>query len=120
MSGYDIHADVDKNRLYVVLDGFFTDEQLAEAVNKTFQEIDKLQHGFDIITDISKFKPASTEGAQDIARGQEYAKKQGANRIIRVTGEAVISGMQFQRMERQTHTHADTAASIYEAEKMLD
>ena len=117
---YDIRADVKKNILYVILDGFFTDEELREAVSTTFREIDKLKPGFGIINDISKFKPASQEGAQDIARGQTYAMEHGAGRVIRVVGE-MVSKMQFERVARHTGANrADVAVSIEDAEKMLD
>ena len=109
---YEIRADSNKNRLYVVLEGFFTDQQVKEAADKTIEEIDKLRPGFDVINDISKFKPASTEGAKNIARGQQYALKCGVNRVIRVISDEVIGRMQFERLGHHTHLDADTAALL--------
>lgn len=123
MEKYSIYANELKNRLYLILRGFFTDAEVHEAYEHTIAEIKKLRPGFDVINDISDFKPATTVGTEDIKRAQLFAKEHGANRIIRVVGKnkvaAGISAMQFSRTSRTAGYEADIVATVEEAEKLL-
>jgi hypothetical protein len=116
---YEIHADVKKNRVYIVLKEFMNDEQMKAAADKTIREIDKLRPGFAIITDISQYKPASPEGAKEIERAQAYAQQKGLKRVIRITGD-IIGFMQFQRIASKGGYVVDIVNSIEEADKLLD
>ena len=59
MDKMEIHANVAKNRMYMELEGFFSDEEMAQMYNTFAQEMKKLGPGFDLIVNTSKFKPAS-------------------------------------------------------------
>jgi hypothetical protein len=116
----DIRADLARNRLYIVLDGFFQDDELTKAADTCISEGAKLKQGFDIINDISNFKPASPKGAEEIKRAGIYVKQNGVRRVIRVVGEAVLAQAQFDRQAKGAGYNADTAATIADAERMLD
>ncbi len=123
MGKYSIYANGLKNRLYLTLQGFLTDAELHKAYALTIAEIKKLQPGFDVINDISDFKPATPLGAEDIQRAQVFAKEHGAKRIIRVVGKdkvaSVIATMQFSRTSRTAGYEAEIVATVEEAEKLL-
>jgi hypothetical protein len=116
----DIRADVARNRLYLVLIGFFQDDEVKTASDKCIAEASKLKPGFDVINDISQFKPASPKGAEEIKRAQLFIKQHGVKRVIRIVGDAVITQAQFSRQEKEVGYNADTAATLAEAEKILD
>ena len=116
----DIRADVAKNRLYLVLIGFFQDDEVKVASDKCIAEATKLKAGFDVINDISQFKPASPKGADEIKRAQLFVKQHGVKRVIRIVGDAVITQAQFSRQEKEAGYNADTAATLADAEKILD
>ena len=116
----DIRADVAKNRLYIVLGGFFKDDEVKAAADKCIAEVKKLKPGFVVINDIREFKPASPAGADEIKRAQIFVKQSGGAKIIRVVGEAVLSQAQFERQAKEAGVASDTAASVAEAEKLLD
>ena len=123
MEKYRINANVLKNRLYVTLQGFFTDDEVHEASERTIAEIKNLRPGFDVINDISKFKPATPAGAEDIKRSQIFAKERGAKRIFRVVGKdmvaSAIATIQFSRTSHTAGYEADIVATVEEAEKLL-
>ncbi len=116
----DIHADIAKNRLYLVLDGFFQDDEIPKVADKCISEASKLKPGFDVINDISNFKPASPKGAEEIKRAQIFVKQNGVKRVIRVVGEAVLAQAQFDRQSKGSGLTADTATTVADAERILD
>lgn len=124
MEKYMIRADIAKNRLYMVLKGFFTDEEIHTAAQKTVEEIKKLKPGFAVINDISTFKPASQQGAEEIKRVQIFTHERGVKRIVRVVGKdkvaSAITAMQFSRTQQEAGYTADIVGTIEEAEKLLD
>ena len=123
MEKYSIYANVSKNRLYLILHGFFTDDEVRKANERAIAEIKKLRPGFDIINDISDFKPATPVGAEDIKRSQIFANERGAKRIFRVVGKdmvaSAIATMQFSRTSHTAGYEADIVATVEEAEKLL-
>jgi hypothetical protein len=117
---YTVKADVAKNRLYVTMVGFFKAEEMKECTDKTIEESKKLKSGYDVVTDISQFKPAGPETVKEIERGQAHFKATGVGRGIRVVGESVLSGMQFTRTGKTIGYDPDTVATVADAEKLLD
>ena len=73
----DVRANVAKNRLYMTLDGFFSDEEAKQTADKGIAEASKLKAGFDIVNDIRGFKPTSQKGAEEIKRALIFCKQQG-------------------------------------------
>ena len=116
----DVRADVSKNRLYIVLSGFFPDEEMGGVADRVISEASKLKPGFDVINDVSNFKPTSPRGADEIKRGQTFLQQHGLRRLIRVSGDAVLAAAQFDRQAKASGYTADTAVTVAEAERMLD
>jgi hypothetical protein len=114
-----VRADVRKNRLYVVLAGFFDDDDARQAADEVIQEIKSLRPGFDVINDISGFRPATQKGAREMVRAQRFARAAGVDRVIRIVPSETIGSIQFARTSKQAGYEADTAVSIAEADKML-
>jgi hypothetical protein len=83
----------------------------AYKSNGSAREIKKLRVGFDIITDVPEFKPASREVAKRMEHTRNLVKDQGLNRIIHImetsAGHAPVA-------------HGNKATSIATAEMMLD
>ena len=117
---FDARADVVKNRLYITLKGFLTDEEAKNAAGLVIAEIRKLRPGFDVINDLSEFEAASPVGTQEIARGQKAAVGGGARRFIRVVSQEILGAHQFQRVAKTTGVTAEVAGSVIEAERLLE
>src|SRR6056297_1868393 len=97
MASYDIRADTVNNRLYMTLEGMLDEEQAIAAVEEIEKAIERLDEGFDIVNDMSEFKPMSQDAADAIDRGKAAAARAGVNATVRVTGESIIGKMQFER-----------------------
>jgi len=120
MGNYEIRADVEKNRLYILAEGFLTAEENKESVDKVLEELKKLRPGLGMITDLSKMKVASQEGAQEFERTTEAFKAMDIKRNIIVVEDA-IARMQIDRHSRkQEELRTEFASSVEEAERMLD
>jgi chorismate mutase len=117
---YDIIADIRKNRLYITLEGSFNDDEASQVAKVAVEKAQKLRPGFDVITDISEFQPATFEGTKEVQAVQEMLVKLGVNRIIRVVGKSIIGQMQFRRTLKSIGLVAETAPTVEEAEKMLN
>ena len=114
-----IRADVAKNRMYMDLVGFFSDFEMQQVYNKFAAEVKKLHAGFDVITDISEFKPTTPDGAQKMGETQKLAKDLGLNRVIHIV-RTEAGQVQVARKERELGINSDEATSVAEAEIMLD
>ena len=119
--GYDIHADVPRNRLYMRLTGFMSDADALRVAEATIAEMQKLKAGFTIINDIRGLKPTTQAASDQLRRAQEAAVKHGFSRAIRVVGDQVITHMQWSRtLKAASGREAETAATMEQAEQMLD
>ncbi|WP_109829636.1 hypothetical protein [Reichenbachiella versicolor] len=116
---YLIKADEQKNLLVIQLEGFLTNKELTEAAQKAKSEMAKLTQGFTVINDISKMKPASPEGAEEIKAAQAEAFKIGVGKIVRVV-ENPISKMQFNRLTNSAGYTAVEVKSIQEAYEIVE
>jgi len=117
----DVHANAAKNRLYMALEGFFSDEEAKEIADKGISEVSKLKTGFDIVNDIRGFKPTSPKGADEIKRGLVFCKQQGLRHVIRVVDESAVIGQgQFARQAKEIGQNSETATSVEEADRILD
>ncbi len=119
-ASFAVRSDPGKNRLYITFVGFFSDALMEEACAKVEREAKRLSPGFSIVTDISRCKPTTPKGTRLIQQVQEYLSRLGVGRVVRVTSpESQIIKFQFQRQSEGLY-QADTAASVTEAERMLD
>ncbi len=122
-SFYESHSDVNKNRLYIRLKGFLTDDMMEKAADQVIHELKKLKPGFDVINDISEFKPTSQAGLAHIQRAQKAIQDRSVRRVIRVVNQShVTAQLQLNRVGKEAYTSAelDQAGSMAEAEAKLD
>lgn len=117
---YTVKVDEEKNRLYITMVGFFKFEEMKKCTDETIEASKKLKRGYDVITDISQFKPAGPETVKEIERGQAHFKASGVNRGIRVIGNSTLPDMQFSRTGKPLGYAPNTAATVAEAERILD
>lgn len=119
---YEVVPNRAKNRIYIRLEGFMSDQEVHEFVEKQIAAIKTMKPGFDVINDISNFKPASPEAAKEIEQMLKFSDDYGTRCVMRVIGPNVIARMQFDRMHRTTDGKYITieVASREEAEKKLD
>ncbi len=119
---YRISANQTKNRLYLQLKGFMEDQEIQAAAEVLISEVNKLKPGFDVINDVSEFKPATQQGSLVIARCQKYVVEHGVRHVMRVLGTNAITRMQFTRTAKNagSDTLTSEVSSFQEAEKRLD
>ena len=117
---HTVKADPGKNRLYVVLDGSFSAEEMKGVTDEVIAAAKTLAAGYDVITDISRFGVVSQEAAEEIERAQKYFVESGATRGVRVIGDHVLPGMQFQRKGSEAHYVSTNVKTMAEAEEFLD
>lgn len=116
---YNIQIDTNNNRIYLQLKGYLQDDELLEASNKVKNGCDELRPGFDIINDISEFRPATQKGKELIKDAQVYVLNKGVNRVVRVVGN-VIGQIQFERSSKEVGYKAVSVKSVDEAYKFLN
>lgn len=117
---FDSKADTDKNRLYIRLEGFMSDEEIHAAADLVISESKKLSPGFSTINDIRTFKPATPSGAEEIARAQKFLHERGVGHVIRIVGAKVLASIQFKRTQNDAGYIADHVTTMEEAERTLE
>src|SRR4030042_1438995 len=117
---YTVEADVKKNRLYCKMVGYFSYKEMKDCTDKTETETKKLKSGFDVITDLSEFKPVGQDTLDEVARGQAFLKKSGVRYAIRIEGKMKLASLQFSRLGKNVDYVPDIVGSREEAEKLLD
>lgn len=117
---YKIRVDTEKNRLYVSVEGYLTDDLVLEFIDKLKAAMYQLKSGFDIINDIRKSKPFSPIGVEQIKELMKYEVEQGRRYHLRVVDEKTFSIMQMDRVATKIDYNTLATATIEEAEKLLD
>ncbi|UXP33859.1 hypothetical protein N6H18_07860 [Reichenbachiella agarivorans] len=115
---YEIKADIQKNILILRLEGYMSDEEIKAGVELTISEAKKLKSGYTVINDITKMKPASPLGTEEIKRAQAFVVSNGAAKIIRIVDNP-ISKMQFNRTSTAAGYHALEAKTVEDALKLV-
>lgn len=119
---YELERDPSANRLYLSLTGRMDRAELEIAADETIETAERLREGFDVVTDLSGFKPPSPEAAKPIKRAQAELKEMGVDRVVRVadaeTSQVVVNA--FQRRSREVGYTGEAAESVLEAERKLD
>jgi len=116
-------ADIDKNRLYITLKGAFEEKEAKLAANRIAMDINKLQTGFDVITDISTIESSMVEAAEELAKVHKFLKESGVNKIVRVVGkhvEQIVGKLQFDLVSQDSGIMAETVDTMAEADLLLD
>jgi hypothetical protein len=117
---HGVSVDQAKNRLYIILDGFFTDADVQKVSVAVYGAINSLQPGFDMVTDVTTCRPATPAGSTEIEKTQQYAIDKGARRFVRVVSERILIQMQINRGAAKAGIKANYVKSIAEANALLD
>jgi hypothetical protein len=116
---YKIEVDTVRNRICITLSGFFSLEEIRRCGDETIEATRKVKRGFDVITDISSFKPGTTDVANDIQRVQAHFRTAGVRRAVRIVGKSSIASMQFSRTGKLADFQSTNVETMAEAEKIL-
>jgi hypothetical protein len=122
MGDYRYRTDLDKNRLYIRLTGFFKERDVPVMLEDLEQALDDLHPDFDVVVDLSHFKPASPSTARFIREGAELIKARGRRHAVRITGGIVTGVLQFTQVLRGVFSD-DTVSyvkTMEEAEAILN
>lgn len=119
---YDMTADRENNRLYIDLAGRMDAEEIEAAAEAAVSEAETLDDEFDIINDLSGFKPPSPEAAEPIKDAQGSLREMGVDRVVRVIDEETskIVLHAFERRSTDVGYSGERADSVAEAERLLD
>ncbi|SDF44223.1 hypothetical protein [Halorientalis regularis] len=122
MVDWSVDADEAQNGLYLDLGGHFGPEEAKKANEAAREAVQRLDPGFEVITDLSEFVPGDQDAVECIEEGKQAVREAGAFAAVRATGERSATGrMHFQRVgedeEEYTVAVADT---VEQAEKFLD
>ena len=115
---YEFNADVEKNRLYMMMEGFYIEEQLHEAYDMVVKEAEKLQDGYTVISDVSRLRVTTDEASVYIEKMRDYAIKRKTKIIIRVVGNK-LSKMQLKDLT-DGYLEQIEVSSLEEANDYLD
>jgi hypothetical protein len=110
-----------KNRLHITLKGKAEVAELQAWSANLLAEAKKLKPGFTVVSDILECEPTTEEGRLIVQTTQQQAKALGMGQVIRITkGANPITANQWQRSSRSVGYTALEAASVPEADKLLD
>ena len=114
-------ADLEKNRLYIHMEGTLTEQDAVVIVDQTIENARKLKPGFGVINDMADLKPGSPEVLAQFVRLQIFVKEHGVGRIVRIVTNAVTKS-QFGRGGRMAgyEKDPDIAESLEQAEAILN
>jgi hypothetical protein len=101
------------------LEGHMEAAERREAARAFMAAIGQLQHGFDIVDDLSALHPTDAEGLKDLVRAQAAAKVKGLRAVVRIM-KIPLTRMQLERIARETGWPFETAGSLEEADALLD
>ena len=80
----DIQADIEKNRLYITLGKFENYEEMYNVALKIRDETNKLQKGFDALTDLRNYEVLG-ERFEELMKGiQLFLVDAGVSKVVRV------------------------------------
>jgi hypothetical protein len=117
---HNIRADLEKNRLYLTFSGFSTVEAATVARQEVEAAVRQLKPGFDVVTDLSEYKPAMSEITQTIQQMQVFLKQSGLRRAVRIASPNPLTNIQFARTARVAGLEAEIVSSVVEADALLD
>ena len=115
---FEVKADLGKNVLFIKLEGNMSNDEMVSAAEAVIKETKKLKKNFTVVNDVSKFKPASPEGAKEILRAQKFVSDNGSGKIIRIV-EGVLGKMQLNRNSNAAGLNVIEVSSMEEAKKHI-
>jgi hypothetical protein len=121
MGRWNVDHDVEKNRLYLTLAGKLTEQEASDAADATIDAAKQLEPGFEMVNDVSEFKPSGEAVDRQIKRGKKGVADGGVSAVVRVTPESTTGEMQWDRAGGGEESYQVAKADSQErAEKLLD
>jgi hypothetical protein len=121
MSDWSVDVDEAKNRLYINLEGSMDIEEGRKSNQATMDAIERLDPGFDVITDIRNFEPGSPEAVELLEEGKAAIAEGGCSAAVRVMPESATASMHFERVGEDAESYpVAEAESVEQAEELLD
>jgi hypothetical protein len=118
---YEFNVDIDKNRLYGTLTGFWkSPTQVPEYLTDLKAALDKLKPGFTILTDLRTMKPPTTDIGHLHMEAQQLVTESGVNKTAEVLGKAILIEMQLRKFGQGTSAIKAEFDTPEEAEAWLD
>jgi hypothetical protein len=115
---YSIRVDIDRNRLYVTLAGFFSLDEIKKCGDETIEATRRLRSGYDVVTDITQFKAGTADVAAQVERVQAHFRRSGARQGVRIVGSNAVSaygherGIQLSECEKPRRSRENLERSI--------
>ncbi len=116
---YTIQCNQQQNRVHIKLVGSMGMDEMVKCVNETIAATKRLRRGFDVITDIADFAPASPEVVKEIERIQAHFVASGVRKGVRVVGSKVLAGLQFNRTSSNVGYPSVNVATVEDAVREL-
>ncbi|UHA74054.1 protein kinase [Paenibacillus sp. 481] len=116
---YNVDLNVEKNRLYVKLEGMMTMEEAIVYDQAVRSCVDKAKDGYTFCIDMANAQPAPAEVNEYLAPLREYMARKN------IIGSAMIvrsepTRRQLSRLIKELGVAYDVSQSIEEADRYLD
>lgn len=118
---YEVRADLEKNRLYIIFRGKLNDVEAGLAADEVLEALEQMRPGFTVVTDLAEAVPVSVEATQHIQRGQQAIAQKGVKKVARVVHN-IVGAMQFKRIQEESGLTYEVirVTSLEEADRVLD
>jgi len=121
MAEFEVHADTNKNRVYVRIEGSLNIEEAEQLKEAYADAVDKCSPGFTVLNDVSELHPCIPEVQEILQKITEIASRSGVGRVARVVGKTPLAGLQIDRISKsKSHYHGESFKNIDDAEAYLD
>jgi hypothetical protein len=121
MGEYTTRVDPQKNRIYINLNGYLSEDQARELLGEYRLAVAECEPGFTVLTVASDYKPGSQEVQDIVLSMSECDEHAGCRKVARVIGNNHLGGMQIDRLVKSVATYpAQHFETVAEAEVYLD
>lgn len=117
---YDVWNDAKANRMYLILNGFFSFWEIRDIKHTIINETKKLSSGFQAIWDITQLRPLPIKNADELKQALSYMKDYGLEKIILITDFSLMSYVQLSHVLKEIGYKAEFADTVEDAKKMLE
>lgn len=115
---YEVKTDAGKNRLYLTMAGFPTEEDVVDVKNRIEKALAGLKTGFTLMNDSKNFKTADQALQVKIGEIMKLVAAKQPSKVARIMG--AVAGMQFGRISKEAGYEAANFQTKEEAEAYLD
>lgn len=121
MAEFDVHADINKNRIYVRIKGSLNIQEAEQLKEDYVDAVDKCSPGFTVLNNVAELNPCIPEVQEILKEITDIAHQSGIGKVARIVGKTPIAGLQIDRISTsKSHYHGESFKRIDEAEAYLD